>query len=89
MRRRKYGRVTYLIAALIIIVHLANIVAKFMGKDVGIGIPESLKAIQDQAEIATICYFVINHQRQLNGTNKRINEMKQDLPYSPNPSILP
>ncbi len=75
MRRRKYGWDVYVIAFVILSVHIANIVAKFMGKDVGISIPESLQAISTQVEHIAIAYVFFRSQRQVNRSHKRISKI--------------
>lgn len=76
MKRRKYGWDVYAIAILLITTHVAIIVAKFMGKDVGVSIPESLETISRQIEIVAVGYALFRGQKQDNCAHQRINSIQ-------------
>lgn len=76
MKRRKlWGWDVYLIGFVIIGVHLASIVAKFMGKDIGLSISESLNAISSQIEKVSLVYLSLRVQKQTNNSHQRITKI--------------
>lgn len=78
MRRRKYGYDVYFVGGFIILVNVAVIVAKFMGKDVGIAIPDALASIQRQSEWIAAAYVFLRVQAQTNKAHQRVNKLKDD-----------
>ncbi len=80
MRRRKlWGWDVYVGGGIIVSVHLSIIVAKFFGKDLGVAIPDSLKAIQDQIELIFMCYMIMRTQKQTNNAHQRVTKVKKDV----------
>lgn len=76
MKTHKYGIDVYIIAFVILSVHIANIVGKFMGKDIGVSVPESLQAIQSQIEHIGVAWVLFRSQRQVNKAHQRVNAMQ-------------
>jgi membrane protein implicated in regulation of membrane protease activity len=89
MRRRKnlWGWDVYAIAFVIVSVHLAVIIAKFFGKDLGPTIPESLDSISIQLERVAFGYTIWRAQRQVNTAHQRVTKMKGNANHLP--AVLP